>query len=63
MKLLLYEAKRKVSWTGVRIPPGPPIRMIMNITQTLKVTGYLVGAYIAYKLGLEVWCVIYGLLY
>jgi len=23
-KLLLYEAKRKVFWTGVRIPPGPP---------------------------------------
>ena len=47
----------------MRIPPGPPIRMIMNVAQTLKVTGYLVGAYIAYKLGLEVWCVVYGLLY
>jgi len=22
--LLLYEAKRKVFWTGVRIPPPPP---------------------------------------
>jgi hypothetical protein len=24
VKVLLYEAKRKVFWTGVRIPPGPP---------------------------------------
>ena len=23
-KLLLYEVTRKVFWTGVRIPPGPP---------------------------------------
>jgi len=23
-KLLLYEAKRKVFWTRVRLPPGPP---------------------------------------
>lgn len=33
------------------------------ITQTLKISGYLIGAYIAYKLGLEAWCVVYGLLY
>ena len=35
----------------------------MNIAQTLKISGYLIGAYIAYKLGLEIWCVVYGLLY
>jgi hypothetical protein len=35
----------------------------MNITQTLKLTGCLIGAYVAYKLGLEVWCIVYGLLY
>jgi hypothetical protein len=31
--------------------------------QTLKISGYLIGAFITYKLGLEVWCVVYGLLY
>jgi len=52
-----------VFWTGVRIPPGPPIKMIMNYTQTLKLTGSLIGAYIVYKVVLEVWCIVYGLLY
>ena len=62
-KLLLYEAKRKVFWTRVRFPPGPPIEMIMNITQTAKLAGFLLGTYILYRLGLEVWCIVYGLLY
>lgn len=35
----------------------------MNISQTLKITGYLLGAYIAYKLGLELWCIVYGMIY
>jgi hypothetical protein len=37
--------------------------MTMTIAQTLKLTGYMLLAYITYKLGLEVWCVVYGLLY
>ena len=30
-KIWLYEANRTVSWTGVRIPPGPPLGDYMNI--------------------------------
>jgi hypothetical protein len=37
--------------------------MIMNYTQTLKLTGSLIAAYVVYKVGLEVWCIVYGLLY
>ena len=33
------------------------------MTQTLKLAGSLIGMYVLYKLGLEVWCVVYGLLY
>jgi len=29
-KLLLYEAERKVFWTRVRLPPGPPERALEN---------------------------------
>ena len=35
----------------------------MSKTQTIKLTGLLIGTYIAYKLALEVWCVIYGMIY
>jgi hypothetical protein len=35
----------------------------MTRLQTLKLAGSLVGLYVLYKLGLEVWCVVYGLLY
>jgi len=30
---LLYEAKRKVFWTGVRIPPGPPKGFLSEATR------------------------------
>ena len=35
----------------------------MTRLQTLKLAGSLIGMYVLYKLGLEVWCVVYGLLY
>jgi len=28
--ILLYEAKRKVFWTGVRIPPAPPEAHVLD---------------------------------
>ena len=35
----------------------------MTRLQTLKLAGSLIGLYVLYKLGLEVWCIVYGLLY
>jgi len=36
--------------------------MIMNKVMALKGTLALLGLYLAYKLGLELWCIAYGLL-
>jgi hypothetical protein len=36
--------------------------MFMNKVLVLKGTLALVGLYAAYKLGLEAWCIVYGLL-
>jgi len=35
----------------------------MTTLQTLKIIGTSIGLYIAYKLGLELWCIVYGMIY
>ena len=35
----------------------------MTQLQTLKLAASLIGLYVLYKLGLEVWCVVYGMMY
>ena len=38
-------------------------KMETTATTATKVVGYAIAAYIAYKLGLELWCFVYGLVY
>jgi hypothetical protein len=33
----LYEVKQKVSWTRVRLPPGPPENFLSNYTGTAEI--------------------------
>ena len=35
----------------------------MNNLLTFKIPLAILGSYILYKLGLEVWCIVYGMMY
>jgi hypothetical protein len=38
-KLRLYEVDRKGSWTWVRLPPGPPVRILFAPNNSEKNSG------------------------
>jgi hypothetical protein len=48
---------------------NPRLNIVMNMTQTqIKQIGTIllltpVAAYVTYKIALEVWCIVYGLIY